>query len=141
MLIVCWQYTGASLGLRKLSVSVHLPLPTGPGQSWGKQGSQVVHWQAAPNRPSSVCLLRGGWESLGWSSAIFSSPGLWKLLPSQTIGPHSGVSSQEGALPRLPQGPQALEKCDGRCSAGLPALCPGLFLLTLLPASGSLSAS
>ena len=69
MLIVCWQYTGAFLRLCKLSVSVHLPLPTGPGQSWGKQGSQVVHWQAAPNRPSFVCLSRG---VLGESGVVLS---------------------------------------------------------------------
>lgn len=57
--------------------------------------------------------------------------------------PDSGMSSQEGAHPHLhPRDLKALEKCEGWGSMGAAGPLPRtLFLLALLPASCSLSAS
>lgn len=115
-------------------------------QDLGQDGaSRGLKWSVGwlPLLTISSLPFKGCWGNLGMPSAPSSSLGLWQLLPSQTTGPESGVSSQEGICPHLPQGPQDSEKCEGWVTAELPALCPGLNCLPsfFLPASSSLSSS
>ena len=105
-------------------------------QDLGQDGaSRGLKWSVGwlPLLTISSLPFKGCWGSLGMSSSPSSSLGLWQLLPSQTTGPESGVSSQEGIFPHLPQGPQDSEKCEGWVSAELPALGPGLSSFFLPP--------
>lgn len=89
-----------------------MALHTGPGQGWGKQGSQVVRGPATPIKPP-LSAFQGVLGESGDVLSPFLLPWLVAAPSFPDQRPESGVSSQAGVRPHLPQGPQDSEKREG----------------------------